>query len=354
MYMNRIKYLDAIKFIAILSIICIHVAIIWPYSEIKGYNISGFSEFCRFGVPLFLMVTGALLLGREYDLRSFLEKRLTRIIIPFIFWAIIFAVFILILFFSLKNNYLNNYPLEWGWYFWMVLGAYLTIPIINEFIVNKGMRGAKYFIVLFIISSLFYQILIFFNISSFVDLRFFLGPINYIVLGFYLSNKKFSLSTNKIIILSLILFIITSLCKVGLNLVSWENAHLIINDNNLCLLSYLDVSIFEIIQSSSMFLIIKGLYSNDNGFLKNIKDSFLENSIIKKFILSVSKASYGMYLSHVFFITLANYYLANIPLTGTQNALLIVVLSIIIFLSSWILIVITSKIPLIKKVCGYH
>ena len=73
----------------------------------------------------------------------------------------------------------------------MVLGAYLTIPIINEFIVNKGMRGAKYFIVLFIISSLFYQILIFFNISSFVDLRFFLGPINYIVLGFYLSNKIF-------------------------------------------------------------------------------------------------------------------------------------------------------------------
>lgn len=61
----------------------------------------------------------------------------------------------------------------------------------------KGMRGAKYFIVLFIISSLFYQILIFFNISSFVDLRFFLGPINYIVLGFYLSNKKFSLSTNE-------------------------------------------------------------------------------------------------------------------------------------------------------------
>ena len=168
-------------------------------------------------------------------------------------------------------------------------------------------------------------------------------------MGFYLSNKKFSLSTNKIIILSLILFIITSLCKVGLNLVSWEDTHLIINDNNLCLLSYLDVSIFEIIQSSSMFLIIKGLYSNDNGFLKNIKDSFLENSIIKKFILSVSKASYGMY-----FITLANYYLANIPLTGTQNALLIVVLSIIIFLSSWILIVITSKIPLIKKVCGYH
>lgn len=138
MYMNRIKYLDAIKFIAILSIICIHVAIIWPYSEIKGYNISGFSEFCRFGVPLFLMVSGALLLGREHDLRSFLEKRLTRIIIPFIFWAIIFAVFILILFFSLKNNYLNNYPLEWGWYFWMVLGAYLTIPILMNLLLIKG------------------------------------------------------------------------------------------------------------------------------------------------------------------------------------------------------------------------
>lgn len=78
MYMNRIKYLDAIKFIAILSIICIHVAIIWPYSEIKGYNISGFSEFCRFGVPLFLMVSGALLLGREYDLRSFFREKINK------------------------------------------------------------------------------------------------------------------------------------------------------------------------------------------------------------------------------------------------------------------------------------
>ncbi len=88
-----------------------------------------------------------------------------------------------------------------------------------------------------------------------------------------------------------------------------------------------------------------------------------ENAVINFIVNGVSyerttdangRAIYGMYLSHVFFITLANYYLANIPLTGTQNALLIVVLSIIIFLSSWILIVITSKIPLIKKVCGYH
>ena len=98
-------------------------------------------------------------------------------------------------------------------------------------------------------------------------------------------------------------------------------------------------------------------YSRNNTRNNNLLQKVgvdCENSIIKKFILSVSKASYGMYLSHVFFITLANYYLANIPLTGTQNALLIVVVSIIIFLSSWILIVITSKIPLIKKVCGYH
>ena len=63
----------------------------------------------------------------------------------------------------------------------------------------------------------------------------------------------------------------------------------------------------------------------------------------------MSKASYGMYLSHVFFYHLVNYYLANIPLTGTQNALLIVVLSIINLFKFMDSLVITSKIPLIKK-----
>lgn len=156
---NRIEYIDALKFIAIISIICIHVAIIWPNANIKSFNISGFSEFCRMGVPVFLMVSGVLLLNKNYDLDSFFKKRFSRIITPFVFWAIIYAAFILIIFllsgYNGIFNYINNFPLEWSWYFWMIFAVYLAIPVVNEFILNKKLTGAKYFTLIFIIASIF-------------------------------------------------------------------------------------------------------------------------------------------------------------------------------------------------------
>ncbi len=362
---ERIEYLDALKVIAILSIICIHIAIIWPNTKINGCNISNFSEFCRIGVPIFLMVSGGLLLNKNYDLHSFFKKRYSRIILPFILWAIIYIIFILILYLLTGNNiifnYFNNFPLEWSWYFWMIFGVYLAIPILNEFIINKGIKGAEYFIIIFIISSIFYEICRFFNFSTFIDLRFFLGPIGYIVIGYYLTNKNFNTNVKKIIIISLILFIMASLIKSGWYLIILDYfhlsndttikifkiihdySHLVISDPNIHLLSFIDVDIFEIIQSSSVFLIIKSLY------LFNIK-SLNKNKII----LSISKSSYGMYLVQGVFIIIINRLLYNLSFTNMQVVILLFILSIVTFLLSWISVLIINKIPFINKISGYH
>lgn len=347
---NRIEYIDALKFIAIISIICIHVAIIWPNVNIKSFNISGFSEFCRMGVPVFLMVSGVLLLNKNYDLDSFFKKRFSRIITPFVFWAIIYAAFILIIFllsgYSGIFNYINNFPLEWSWYFWMIFAVYLAIPVVNEFILNKKLTGAKYFTLIFIIASIFYQIGIIFNINSFIDLRFFLGPIGYIVLGYYLANKEFKIKTEYILIISLILFFLASIIKVGFNIFPYEYAHLVIQDSTIHLLSFMDVNIFEIIQASAIFLFIKNLYS--------FKLSIPGKNIIKKGILSISKASYGIYLIHGLFILVINELLANILFSGTEICILIVILTILVLAISWICILLTTKIPIVRKLSGYH
>ena len=49
----------------------------------------------RFGVPLFLMLAGALSLGRDWDIKTFLGKRLPRIIEPFIFWGLILSALVI-------------------------------------------------------------------------------------------------------------------------------------------------------------------------------------------------------------------------------------------------------------------
>ena len=53
--------------------------------------------FFRCGVDIFLMLSGALSLGRIWDIKSFLGKRLPRIVEPFLFWLFVIGIGVLLL-----------------------------------------------------------------------------------------------------------------------------------------------------------------------------------------------------------------------------------------------------------------
>lgn len=86
MIKNRIEYYDNLRVLAIFGIIAIHVFQLWHHGEQAfGLYIYMFSEIVRYSVPIFLMLSGALLLNREVELNYFLKHRLTRILYPFLF-----------------------------------------------------------------------------------------------------------------------------------------------------------------------------------------------------------------------------------------------------------------------------
>ena len=70
---TRIKYFDALKFLAITGVVFLHCFILKD-AEILNFNIHHLSQIGRFGVPLFLLISGALLLNREIELKSFFKK----------------------------------------------------------------------------------------------------------------------------------------------------------------------------------------------------------------------------------------------------------------------------------------
>ena len=103
---KRIFYFDALRTLAILSVIIVHVYAVtrihvmadygmipslrWIFSQIAG-------NCFRIGVPLFLMLAGALSLGRVWTIRDFLGKRIPRIVGPFVFcsnYIILFRIHI--------------------------------------------------------------------------------------------------------------------------------------------------------------------------------------------------------------------------------------------------------------------
>lgn len=333
---KRLDYIDTLKFLAIFGIVAIHTFTLWPHAQILHHDIGSLRQLFRWAVPVFLLISGALLLNRDIDLKVYFKKRFVRVFYPLLFFLIVAQLV------NGNVHYLSAY-----WYAWMILGAYLAIPIVNKFVQHSNETELFYYVLAFCLCSIFWQVMNVLGINYALDINFFITPVSYLILGYWLSVKKFKYSANKMIIISLILFIVSTLLKF-----KFGNFMEVYGSGIFS--SRLDLSFIQIIQSASVFLLIKQLYESDvtSIFLK-IRN-LLQKPICKKFILSVSKASYGMFLVHRrFMIEKLAPFAGSLHLTGTQVCISIAITAVIVFLISWIVIVIMSKIPVLKIFSGY-
>ena len=326
---TRIEYIDTLKFIAIFAVIAIHVFAFGKGIEVLNFDITKFHQIFHFAVPIFLMITGALFLNKEMELKEFLTKRTIRIVYP----LLLFTIIIYLLQFS--NNILSYY-----WYSWMIIGALFAIPIINKFIQYSSEKEILYYICIFIIFSIIGQITNLFNIQSALDITFFYNPVSYLILGYYLSNKKIDYSENKIIIFSILAFIVSTLLRMHFGSFHYTSEFH----------TYLDLSIIQILQACSVFIFIKTVYSMKKTPIYKI----LDQKYCKKYILSVSRASYGMYLIQAPLLHIIKQKFKLLEMSGTQSLILILIITITVFIISWIIVLILSKIPILKKFSGYY
>ena len=325
---ERIFYYDVLRAFAIIAFIICHVDFFFGPLNTSPEIIAQmtFHDIGRIGVPIFLMISGALLLNRQYELGDFLKRRFTRIIYPCIFW------FILI---TLANIYLKKTPLYiWKsfigdpsimWYFWTLIGIYLFIPIINTFIEKYGLKGCEYFLIIWF----FTMILKTFNnypALPFLDLSYFAGYLGYPILGYYLTNKKFNFSDKQMCVIGLIILLIAL------------SVFVYIDYKKLGLIKLIYQNVPMIFMGSGLFLFVKYL-DKLNAFTK-VKGNF-----IGKAIISISICSYGMYFCHVIVIQF-------LAFVNPHSTLLFPAIFVLIIFLSWLFPYIFSKIPYIKRFSG--
>ena len=212
---KRIFYFDGLRAIAILCVVLLHVTghlgEIMAYDISTVYSFSGAFEifannFFRIGIALFLMLSGALLLGRDWNIKSFFSKRIPRITKPFLFWSIVFSI---ILIFSSYLIPSIHFVRQFGvldmlmvfvntllckapgsavyWFFWMMLGVYILMPMFNKWINGTGLFKIECFLIIwtvYIIAT--YSLMI--PIPEIVS--FFVSPIGFAVLGYYLRYNE--------------------------------------------------------------------------------------------------------------------------------------------------------------------
>ncbi|MBQ6627769.1 MAG: acyltransferase [Methanobrevibacter sp.] len=325
---ERIFYYDFLRAFAIIAVLICHVDFFFGSLDtpIKIISQMTFHDIGRIGVPIFLMISGALLLNRKYELGDFLKRRFARIIYPFIFWIILISAQILYLngsYTKVWNTFIGNPSITW--YFWTLIGIYLFIPVINTFIEKYGLKGCEYFL------AIWFATIILKTFSSYplfpdFNLDYFAGYIGYPVLGYYLNNREFNLTDKKMCILGLITLILSLGVFVYLDY------------NNINYISLIYQNIPMVFMGAGMFVFIK--YLDSITSFRHVKDN-----IIGKAIISISLCSYGMYFSHVIVLK----FLA--PFNPKSNLLFPVMFALTVFLS-WLLPYIFSKIPYIKTFSG--
>ena len=345
---DRIAYYDTLRFVAILSIVAVHVFMIWRNgAQVFGFDIFAFSETVGFGVSMFLMLSGALLLNREIELSFFIRRRLSRIFYPFVFYVILLFVTGFALSNPVSYNIFSHY-----WYFWLIIGVYLSLPIINKFIQHASIREIEYFLAVFAVGSVFYQAVLIFNFEQYFDLNFFVAPLGFLVLGYYLSVKDFQLEPKKMVCLTALVFVgvtVVRILALG-GVIPYDFVFDFNATQSKILGSWLDVSIFRIVHVASLFLFFRYLYELDKSRLKG----FLETDIVKGAILSASRASYGIYLVELIFRRALTPFFVGIPHSGTGICLTIVLMTAVIFGLSWATVIVFSRIPGLKRFSGYY
>lgn len=346
---KRIFYLDFVRAFAISLIVLAHVSHSFVYPHIHGgsnwYLPTFFNIFSLMGVPLFLMISGTLLLNKDIVLGDFLKKRLSRVLIPFIFWALLFPFFKLFVLqqtVSVKSGFLDI--LRIYWFVFMIVGVYMILPIINSFIKEYKISGLEYFLVIWLVVLVFNTLGISYpkSFSLFYHLT---GYVGYVVLGYYLSVKQFKFTDSQMIKIGLIL------CLVFLVIDYAYTLHISPHKGDILRFHY--GTIVPALQSAGFFIFIRYFDKYCNSHKDTIKNkiySLFKDTFLFKIILALSISSYGIFLVHYFVHDTARHIF---PKLFDRNILLPVMYILILF-CTWLIVYVLSKIPYLKYISGAH
>ena len=159
---DRIDYLDALRNIACFAVVMLHVAALNTYNvDFQSYewNVFMFYEsVVNWAVPLFVMISGSVMLEREYSYKVIIKK-CKSIVFVFWVWSILFLTFEIII--NGITPYKNMLWLQMilqghyhMWYLIMLFGLYLIIPLIRVIVEKPVLEKA------FIILSLLFAFLL--------------------------------------------------------------------------------------------------------------------------------------------------------------------------------------------------
>lgn len=345
---GRLAYADLLRVLATIAVIVLHISAGWlsavPVGSADWTVLCTYDALMRWCVPMFVMLSGMFLLDpkKPVPLRSVFFKYILRALAALLVWGVFYA---LLDYGHVKGRFTwagiksafhyvlhaqTHYHL---WFLYMIIGLYLVTPILRAFV-----RGASkadfhwFFLLTFLVYSLFPVLQeLFPNRMSLLmtwvnkfDIHMVLGYVGYYVAGYYLKHYTLSRPAE---------FMIYLLGILGGVITVWGNAALSVHYGsfNGVLFEYRAPNVvFMTVAIFVLFRYVLGVSEERDR---------------RQRLGGVARVSFGIFLVHDFFIMCLRW--LDISTLSFSPLLSVPVLSAVVFLLSFAVAWLLSKIPFI-------
>ncbi len=350
---RKLSY-DVIRIVAVLMVLMVHVSgyiVLYHTDPTSREFVIGnfFNGISRAGVPLFLMLTGALLLNEDkpFNTKRFYKTSFLWMTLLLVGWTAAYGAF-----YAIAFPLLHAQPVDWSgvplsmwnyairlptmyphlWYLFMIVGLYLMLPVLRLFVKRKNKNYILGIVVAFVLVKLLPVTLSIFTRHSAVTVamvvdKFHLEPVTgflgYALVGWYVANFKPIKPMRRTLTLVALLSVAIAILTVQ-------------NDANVRGCFYEPLTLTAFFYGLGMFVLIDGLCG--------------ERQTKSRVISTLSRCSFGVYIIHAFWMEMLTMWFSYWEFKP-QNPLLYIELIFVAcvalcFLTAWLV----SLIPGVKKI----
>lgn len=157
---KRMVHYDLLRIVAAFSVVMLHSAgqkwYVLPVTGREWQIADAWDALFRFGVPIFVMISGAIFLNRDISIRRLYCHNIIRLLVIYWVWSGIYGLYDC-----------RNYDLEaagWKvlakemlsgryhlWFLPMIVAIYMLVPVLRIWVRNAERKNLEYFLLLFLI-----------------------------------------------------------------------------------------------------------------------------------------------------------------------------------------------------------
>ena len=338
-------WVDVVRSIAIFAVVMLHCAAPTLYNlgsipDSQWWMGNIYNSMCRFSVPVFFLISGVLLIGKQEPVGVFLSKRWKKVGVPLIVWSLFFLLSDA---FWLKKgdvgvktllSILYTPAYFHLWFLYALISIYLFIPVMRSIAKNGAEKIQWYFVLLWFVSVAVIQ---FSERISQVDIKIDLymvgGFVGYFMLGHVLKDVR---SSKRLFLLCSFCFLVcVAVTSYGTYRVTIANGGRFVNT----FYSYTGPNV--IFMTVTFLLMVKFCVETFSIF---------NSRFFRNMIGLVSSASFGVYFIHPMFIHLlrrGSFGFSLNPLVHAA-AYCIPLSAVLVFAASLFVVTALKKVPFVN------